>query len=211
MKTLDKLPCAMAHSHLKKSTKEFSKLLSKNISSKGIIKLTSKSEMGLCAFLARTVVGQQLSTKAARTIWSRVEQEAEGKNVSTKSILVPRYDRSLKACGISKNKRKALYSITEAIATAAINDSMLLNQPHNSRSIQLTEIWGIGQWTADMTSMFYFGDPDIWPSTDGAVVRGLTLFGNGSKRIEKDIVNVSAPYRSYLALHMWDTVDSGLI
>ena len=211
MKKLVKPPCAKAHRHLSKSTIECSKLLSENIQSTGALKLSPRSEMGLCAFLARTVVGQQLSTHAARTIWSRVEEKAEKKQFSIDSIFVPKFDRSLKACGISGNKRKALYSITEAINSKSVKDSQLRKNTHEERSTQLTGIWGIGQWTADMTSMFYYGDPNIWPSSDGAVVRGIKMFSNGSIRKEKSIIKLSDPYRSYLALHMWNAVDSGLM
>ena len=137
--------CKAAHNHLKKSTKEYSQRLSENINTTGALILSPRSDMGLCVFLARTVVGQQLSIQAARTIWDRVETKAKKRNTSVESILFPKFDRSLKSCGISGSKRKAFYSISEAIQSEAIQDSLLLNHTHEERSKQLTEIWGIGQ------------------------------------------------------------------
>lgn len=210
--TKAKIPsCKNAHNHLHESTKEVSKALSENIAAVGVLKLATCSEMDLCTFLARTVIGQQLSVHAARTIWARVEDLANRKHSPVNAILTPAKDRSLKMCGISGNKRKALFSINEAISSKTIQDTILETESHQKRSILLTQIWGVGQWTADMTSLFYYGDPDIWPSTDGAVDRGLKLFSENSLQKEKKIIKLATPYRSYLALHMWKAVDSGVL
>jgi hypothetical protein len=68
--------------------------------------------------------------------------------------------------------------------------------------------WGIGQWTADMTSIFYFGEPDVWPEGDMAVYRALCrLTGNRSKASRATVASAFAPYRSFLALYLWRYLD----
>ncbi|MEM8810884.1 MAG: DNA-3-methyladenine glycosylase 2 family protein, partial [Cyanobacteria bacterium P01_G01_bin.38] len=75
------------------------------------------------------------------------------------------------------------------------------------RAQRLTAIWGVGQWTADMMSIFYFGDPDIWP--DGDVTARTNLIQLTSARRKTTLTAARfAPHRSYLALYMWRHSDA---
>lgn len=98
-------------------------------------------------------------------------------------------------------------AIAAAFTQGQLDATALAQLSQTDRVKQLTKIWGIGQWTADMMGIFYFGDPDIWP--DGDVTARKTLEKLTSKR--RKTVRTAArflPYRSYLALHMWKNVDS---
>ena len=80
---------------------------------------------------------------------------------------------------------------------------------HAERSAHLQQVRGIGQWTADMTSIFYFRDPDVWPEGDVGVQRGLAMIiGKRSRRTVLRIANAFSPYRSFLALYMWRVLDT---
>lgn len=77
------------------------------------------------------------------------------------------------------------------------------------RSEHLQSIWGIGPWTADMASIFYYQDPDVWPEGDMAVQKAFARFTDGVFTAI-DVANLFSPHRSYLALYMWRIVDGGL-
>jgi len=156
-------------------------------------------------YLARAVAGQQLSVKAARSIWQRVE--AECGELSLLDAL--RSDRALalKACGLSGAKVKTLIAIADAAREGRLDEQALKAMTVDERVSRLTEIWGVGQWTADMANMFWFDEPDIWP--DGDVAARKTLEKLTSKR-RKTVRTAKrfAPYRSFLALYMWRHVDA---
>ena len=98
-----------------------------------------------------------------------------------------------------------------AIATAAQSgrlDAEYIGQlSPGERSAILTDIWGIGQWTADMMSIFYFGEADIWPDGDLAVRKTRTML-TSSRRKTVLTAERFVPYRAYLALHMWRYVNA---
>ena len=98
-------------------------------------------------------------------------------------------------------------SIAKAARAGELDAAELSKVAHAVRAERLTAIWGVGQWTADMMGIFYFGDRDIWP--DGDVTARKTLAKLTSRR-RKTVRTAErfAPYRSYLALHMWRHADA---
>ena len=143
--------------------------------------------------------------KAARSIWSRVEESAGG---------VPLLDHfhegnaaCLRGCGLSGAKTKTIITIADTHRTVGLDTEELRALSVPERTARLTSIWGVGQWTADMMNMFYFGEPDIWP--DGDVAARKTLERLTSKR-RKTVrtAQMFKPYRSWLALYMWAHVDA---
>ncbi len=159
-------------------------------------------------FLARVIAGQQLSTVAARSIWARVEIAVKANGNSMPEFFRAKNARRLRRCGLSNAKVKALLAIRQAHAAGALSVGRLRKMNHAARAEHLQEIWGIGQWTADMTSIFYFGDRDVWPAGDMGVIRGLEkLIGKRSPATTLRIANSFSPYRSLLALYMWKVLD----
>jgi DNA-3-methyladenine glycosylase II len=76
---------------------------------------------------------------------------------------------------------------------------------HKARSAHLCAPWGIGQWTADMVSIFYCRDEDVWPASDTSVQRAFARYIG--RRQPARTAERFAPYRSILALHMWRLLD----
>jgi DNA-3-methyladenine glycosylase II len=76
---------------------------------------------------------------------------------------------------------------------------------HRARSAHLCAIWGIGQWTADMVSIFYRRDEDVWPAGDASVQRIFAKFIGRRQPVKA--AQRFAPHRSILALHMWRLLD----
>ena len=155
--------------------------------------------------LCRTIAGQQLSVKAARTIWGRVLEDCGDRplmdHVSAVDI------ERLRGCGLSRSKGKAMKAIAAAHDGGRLDCRVLGQMETQERSSALTSIWGVGQWTADMLSIFYFGDHDVWPENDVTVCKTLERL---TDRRRKTVRTASrfAPQRSLLAMYMWRIADA---
>lgn len=172
----------------------------------GPLTFPDREDNGIAHFLCRAIVGQQLSTKAARSIWARIEQAATTSNSTIPDCFDPNQAEAIRACGVSANKVRALQSVRAAAERGALCQHTLRALDHQSRSEQLLEIWGVGQWTCDMASIFYCKSPDVWPLGDVTVQK--TFAGLIGRRKPTKAAEAFAPYRSYLALAMWRVADA---
>ena len=160
-------------------------------------------------YLCRAIAGQQISVKAAASIWARVEASAAA-DVGEGALLdhfVAANTDTLRACGLSGAKTKTIITIADTHRILGLDTDELRTLSIADRTARLTAMWGVGQWTADMMNMFYFGEKDIWP--DGDVAARKTLERLTSKR--RKTVRTAArfkPHRSWLALYMWAHVDA---
>lgn len=172
------------------------------IEAQGPIRLRrrSRADEGVGASLCRAVAGQQLSEKAAATIWARVV-EAFGAN----PVLRPRglTVEKLRACGLSGAKTKAILAIAAAQRAGDLDEAELLGMSAEERARHLGAIHGVGPWTTDMINIFHFREPDIWPEGDLAVRREFEA-RRGRRKLD---VSACSPYRTYLALHMWQLTN----
>jgi DNA-3-methyladenine glycosylase II len=164
-----------------------------------------REDRGLAVHLARAIVGQQLSTKAARSIWARIEGAAAVADQPLAMFLRWENSAALRACGVSSNKVKALLSIGAAAAEGRLDGALVRAMDHRTRSEHLRKIWGIGQWTCDMAVIFYCHDEDVWPAGDVSVQRIFAKLIGPLPPAET--ANRFAPYRSILALYMWRLLD----
>ena len=192
------------HSQFLSIAEPISPQLTQAIASTGPIHFAPDRSSPFADRLCRAIAGQQLSIKAARSIWNRVMSGCNGKLAEH---LVKVDPQELRACGLSAAKSKAMRAVALASIAGQLEVTELERLDARDRSKRLTAIWGIGQWTADMMGIFYFGDADIWP--DGDVTARKTLERLTSPR-RKTIRTAShfAPYRSYLALYMWRQADA---
>jgi DNA-3-methyladenine glycosylase II len=195
----------MAHARLVAAAASFSPPLRDALIRTGPLWFPEREDRGLGTYLSRAVVGQQLSTNAARTIWARLETRAAAVEEPLLALLRADNTAALRACGVSANKAKALIAVAEAAAAGRLDAALVRAMDHPARSEHLCGIWGIGQWTCDMVSIFYCRDPDVWPAGDASVRRMFATFIG--RRKSADAVRRFAPYRSILALHMWQLLD----
>jgi DNA-3-methyladenine glycosylase II len=165
-----------------------------------------REDRGLAMQLARAIVGQQLSTKAARSIWARLEAAAAMASEPLPAFLREENSAALRACGVSGNKVKALLSVGAAAAADRLDAAAVRAMDHAARSAHLRAIWGIGQWTCDMVSIFYCRDEDVWPEGDASVQRMFATFVGEQQ--PTTAAQLFAPYRSILALYMWRLLDA---
>lgn len=158
----------------------------------------------LARYLARVVVGQQLSTRAAKTIWERVEGLAKAAGLKVPALALQLPAEQLRACGLSAGKTRSLQGLAEADLAGRLKRQHLGKVSHDERSAALTTLRGIGPWTADMVSLFYFGDHDIWPLGDLSVRNTLARFVDGQRKYDlAGAATLFAPRRSLLALYLW--------
>lgn len=170
----------------------------------GAVKLQADDSQPLAHRLSRSVAQQQLSVKAARTIWSRVLEAADDEPLT--EFFTEENAETMHNCGLSKAKVRAICGIAEKARMGGLNASELQSLPHEERSGHLTSLWGVGQWTADMISIFYFGDEDVWPDGDLAARKTLEQLTSHRRKTVRTAERF-APHRSYLALYMWKFQD----
>ncbi|MCC7123924.1 MAG: DNA-3-methyladenine glycosylase 2 family protein [Acidobacteria bacterium] len=163
----------------------------------------------LPAYLARVVVGQQLSTAAARTIWRRLEaQAAQAGHALPAHAAVATVD-ALRACGLSGNKVRALQALAAAESAGTLSTSRLARLAPAARHATLLGLTGIGPWTAQMAALFWFREPDIWPVGDVSVRKTFTAFVVEQTRWGfDDAAGLFAPRRSFLARYLWLIADA---
>lgn len=158
-------------------------------------------------FLARTIVGQQLSTQAAHSIWSRLEGAALEAGQDIPELFTEERHELLRACGVSRNKIRALQQVRAAHLGGRLCGERLRGLDHAALSRELLSLWGIGQWSCDMTALFYCGRQDVWPEQD-VTVQNTFRDLIGRRRKPSKWAARFAPHRSWLALYMWALVDA---
>jgi|TARA_X000000950_G_scaffold135951_1_gene169082 DNA-3-methyladenine glycosylase II len=155
--------------------------------------------------LARIVMGQQLSVKAAATIAQRVD-ETVGGALGPETLLATAPDQ-LRAAGLSRQKISYLQSLAEAVISGDLPIETLPELADEEVEAAITAVRGFGRWSAHMYMMFALGRPDIWPSGDLAVRVGFgRIMGWKDRPDEKRVIDEGgpfSPYRSALALLCW--------
>ena len=155
--------------------------------------------------LARIVIGQQLSTKAAATIAQRVDQTVGGTLTPEAALITA--PEILRGAGLSRQKISYLQSLADAVLSGALPIETLPTLSDDEVEAAITAVRGFGRWSAHMYMMFALGRPDIWPSGDLAVRVGFgRIMGWRERPDEKKVISEGetfSPYRSALALLCW--------
>lgn len=153
-------------------------------------------------YLIKTIVGQQISTKAAASIWKKVQEELKViKNFKDKNL-----HEVLRSCGLSE--RKALYAqgVLENSQLARANRRQLKSLDSKAYASMLLNLKGVGPWTVEMSRIFYLGDEDVLSEGDyGIQVAHKKMFIN--EKLSQDFYNNYAPYRTYVSLYLWRSLD----
>jgi DNA-3-methyladenine glycosylase II len=153
--------------------------------------------------LVSSVVNQQISNKAAATVWDRLSRSAGDITAENLIILGP---EKIQKCGMSLRKAKYIEGIAEAVAGGELNIDELTKMTDDEIINRLTKLKGIGIWTAQMLLIFSMQRPDVISWDDLAIRRGLcNLYGH--KSIDKVLFNKYkkrySPYASVASLYIW--------
>jgi DNA-3-methyladenine glycosylase II len=162
--------------------------------------------------LVVSIVNQLISTEAARTIRKRLFAAVD---ITPEGILAAK-ESTLREAGLSPQKTEYVRAVATWFVEEQVTADQFKGQSDTAVIDTLTEINGIGVWTAKMTLMFGLGRPDVFPVEDLAVRRGMTaLFDDDSRPEMRARAEAWAPYRSTAALYIWEyyvdensTVDS---
>jgi len=180
------------------------------IENNGVMSLSAQQPVQFFIYLARSVAAQQLSNAAASTIWSRVIKAA-GSEAGLYDFCVESHYQQLRGCGLSNSKVKTILGLRSALESGELGDSLFQSQDRKFITQELTKLWGIGPWTADMAAIFFFALPNIWAPGDAALVRGLEFFASKEGVEPTMILKLTEPYHSYLALHIWHCWDTDIL
>lgn len=159
--------------------------------------------------LMRTIIGQQLSVKAAASIWQRV---ADGVgNLSAKGFL-KLDDETLRGFGLSRQKVCYVRGLAEAVNEKTFIPDSLYDMNDDDVVGSITSLKGFGTWSAQMVLIFTLGRPDIWPTGDLGVREGVRLY---KKLDERPDILATEKFghkfkgrRSSAALLLWKLKDS---
>lgn len=163
--------------------------------------------------LAESIAYQQLSGKAAATIWGRVAG-ALGNDVTPKAVLPTPYD-VLRACGLSNSKTASLIDLATKCSDGTVQIHKLGRLPDEEIISELVQVRGIEEWTAHMFLMFRLGRLDVWPTTDYGVQKGYAKLHSmrklpTPKQLAARAVHLS-PARTLAAWYCWRAVDTKTI
>ena len=154
--------------------------------------------------LLRTIVGQQVSVKAAAAVWNKLEA-ARGDLTNPDSVLSASFDE-LRACGLSRQKQGYARSLAELVKSGELD---LHNLPVDDEEAiaLLTQVKGIGRWSAEIYLLFAEGRLDIWPAGDLAIQIAVgRILGMDARPTEKEtrlLAESWRPHRGAAAILAW--------
>jgi DNA-3-methyladenine glycosylase II len=184
-------------------------VLRKVIEQVGACRLRPLTEGSHFEFIARAIVYQQLSTKAAATIHGRVQALCGG--AVTAQPLTSLSDDALRGAGLSRQKLGYLRDLAARASDGRLDTVHFPDLPDEEVTRQLVQVKGVGVWTAQMFLMFRLGRPDILPVLDLGIRKGVQRAYRlrklpDAKRVEK-IAAAWAPYRTIGSWYMWRVLE----
>ena len=163
--------------------------------------------------LVGSIVGQQLSTKAAATIWRRVLDLFGGK-MPTPEQLIKVDDQKLRDAGLSWAKVRYVKDLAEHVLDKRLDLEHISTMPNEQVIEQLTAVKGIGEWSAHMFMMFGLGRLDILPVGDLGICKAvMNLYGLKEMSDPAAIITISNenswhPYESVASWYLWQSLDN---
>jgi DNA-3-methyladenine glycosylase II len=161
--------------------------------------------------LLRSIVGQQLSTKAARSIYGRLVDQFGG-HAPTPAELLAADPELIRSAGLSRPKVAYLRSLAEHVLSGELELDRLRDLSDERISEELTAVKGLGQWTADMFLIFHLGRPDVLPVGDLGIRRAVErLYGLERLPSAPELEALGErwrPYRSAASLYLWRSLDN---
>ena len=156
--------------------------------------------------LIRSIIGQQISVKAASTVWSRFTERVG--NITPENIISVDLEE-LRSCGLSQKKAEYVTGISESWHEYSSFD---WDEMDDGEIIEkLVKLRGVGKWTAEMILIFTLLRPDVFPIGDIGMIRGIEkTYNSGVKMSNDELYAISEkwkPWRTVACCYMWRTVD----
>jgi len=172
---------------------------------KGFLTTRNKPFFSLC----RTIVGQQISTRAADSIWAKFEKKCNNK-INPKTI-IKISPRNLRSAGLSRQKISYLKNIAKAFKTKSFNTREVRKLNDDEAIHYITKLKGLGVWSAEMFLMFNLNRPNIFPIKDIGLLRAIsknykTSYPPSQKFLNK-ISKLHEGNRTMFTWYMWRSID----
>jgi DNA-3-methyladenine glycosylase II len=162
--------------------------------------------------LAESIAYQQLSGKAAATIWKRVRALYPRRKYLDPKRVLTTPDEKLRGAGLSRSKVAAVKDLAAKTIDGTVPSARRLAKMSDEEIItRLTTVRGIGRWTVEMLLLFDLGRPDVWPVDDYGVRKGFAkTFGKRKLPKPKQLMELGEkwrPHRSVAAWYFWRALD----
>jgi DNA-3-methyladenine glycosylase II len=158
--------------------------------------------------LARSIVGQQISVRAAQAVWDRCE--AAVPRVTPKHMLAVA-GATLREAGLSLRKVEYIQDLAQHFEDGRLRAKQWQRMDDEAIIRELTTVRGIGRWTAEMFLIFYLLRPDVLPLDDIGLLAGISrLYFSGeavSRSDAREVAQAWAPYRSVATWYIWRSLD----
>ncbi|RZF28349.1 DNA-3-methyladenine glycosylase 2 family protein [Paraburkholderia sp. UYCP14C] len=182
------------------------RILKKLIPKFGPVHLLSRGDPFVT--LARSVVGQQISVASAQAVWARVEAACP-KLVPQQFIKLGL--EKLTGCGLSKRKAEYVLDLAQHFVSGALHVGKWTSMDDEAVIAELTQIRGIGRWTAEMFLIFNLSRPDVLPLDDLGLIRAISVnYFSGEPVTRSEAREVAAnwePWRTVATWYMWRSLD----
>ena len=154
--------------------------------------------------LARSIVGQQISVKAAASVWGKFETAAG--EMQPQAVLKLNED-DLRGCGLSRQKVKYLTGIARGFEEGIVHPGLWQEMDDEAIIAELTKLPGIGRWTAEMFLIFHLLRPDVLPLGDLGVLKAFEVhYDQPREKLEKH-ARIWQPYRTVASWYLWRSLD----
>lgn len=162
--------------------------------------------------LARAIAGQQISVKAADSVWQRVVACTGGRvNKISPSVVLALPEADLRRCGLSERKVEYLRHLAQQFATRKLNAARLAKLEDHAVRSELIRLKGIGPWTADMYLIFNLWRPNVLPVGDVGLIRAIEANYCAGKRVSQRRLRTLAelwnPYATVAVWYLWRSLD----
>jgi DNA-3-methyladenine glycosylase II len=187
-------------------------VLASIIRQRGACGLKTARESDIFSGLLQAIVSQQLSTKAAATIYGRLRALLPDET-PTPDAIVPLSDEALRGVGLSRQKLGYVRDLSRKMLDGSINAGKLTALTDDEIVAELTQIKGIGRWTVEMLLIFRLARPDVFPAGDLGIVKAIQKAYNlrGTPNVKRlhTIADRWRPYRSVASWYLWASLDNG--
>ncbi len=169
---------------------------------------TDRSEF-LFEDLIESIVSQQLSIKAADTIYTRFKKLFDDKKFPNAKDILATPDQAMRDCGISFQKISYIKSVADAFISDLIDSKKIKNMTDEEVIAALTQIRGVGKWTAEMILIFTLKRPDVFSVGDLGIRNAITkLYGITDKIAMEKLAEKWKPYRSTACWYLWRSLEN---
>src|SRR5205809_3546110 len=198
-----------AHRHLSASDKRLAALIARSRR----YEISPNLNVRPFDALAESIAYQQLSGKAAATIWKRIRAIFPKRKFLDPKLVLETPDEKFRAAGLSRSKVAALKDLAAKTIEGTVPTGRAMAKMTDDEIIErLILVRGIGRWTAEMLLLFDLGRPDVWPIHDYGVRKGFAkIFGKRKLPTPKQLLKLGEkwrPYRSVAAWYFWRALDA---